>query len=95
MTNLQSERTPIAANVDLISQKPWKDEKEYIRLDGSLQYLMLTRPNITFVVSNVAQFLAAPKECHWLAVKKTFRYLSRTQSNGITLKKIKDTILVV
>ncbi|KAI9160658.1 hypothetical protein LWI28_010381 [Acer negundo] len=48
---------------------------EFRHLVGSLQYLTLTLPNIAFVVSNVAQFLSAPRQPHLVAVKRILRYL--------------------
>ena len=44
---------------------------------GSLMYASVaTRPNITFAVSTLSQFLDNPGEAHWEAVKHVFRYLA-------------------
>lgn len=37
----------------------------YRSIVGSLQYVTLTRPNITFTVNKLSQFLAAPTVLHW------------------------------
>jgi hypothetical protein len=46
---------------------------------GSLMYASVTtRPDITFTVSTLSQFLENPGEAHWEAVKRVFCYLSGT-----------------
>lgn len=45
------------------------DATTYRQASGSLQYLLFTRPNITFVVNKLSQFIHAPTGCHWGAVK--------------------------
>ena len=42
---------------------------------GSLQYLTLTRPDISFDVQNVSQFMGYPTTTHMEAVKRILRYL--------------------
>ncbi len=47
---------------------------------GSLMYASMgTRPDITFAVSTVAQYLENPGWEHWEAVKRIFRYLGGTR----------------
>ena len=43
-----------------------------------------TRPDITFAVSTLSQFLDNPGDAHWEAVKRIFRYLSGTRSYELT-----------
>ena len=46
---------------------------------GSLMYAAIaTRPDISFAVSTLSQFLENPGESHWEAVKRVFRYLAGT-----------------
>ena len=49
---------------------------------GALQYLTFTRPNICFAVNRVCQFMHAPTDSHWAAVKCILRYLNGTASYG-------------
>jgi hypothetical protein len=49
---------------------------------GALQYLTFTHPDICFVVNRVYQFMHAPTDSHWAAVKHILRYLKGTTSYG-------------
>jgi hypothetical protein len=50
----------------------------YRSVVGALQYLLLTRPNLSFSVNRVCQYMAAPTTLHWAAVKRILRYLHVT-----------------
>jgi len=52
---------------------------------GSLMYVAIaTRPDISFAVSCLSQFLENPGEAHWQAVKRMFRYLAGTRDQVLT-----------
>ena len=52
---------------------------------GSLMYASVaTRPDISFAVSTLSQFLNNPGHAHWEAVKRIFRYLSGTRDYELT-----------
>jgi hypothetical protein len=51
------------------------DTTHYHSIVGALQYLTLTRPDLSFAVNKVCQYLHAPTENHWSAVKRILRYL--------------------
>ena len=64
------------------------DKSLYQSAVGSLQYLStITRPDITFAVSNVAKYCSEPTEEHWTAVKRIMRYLKGTHNFGLLYKK--------
>jgi hypothetical protein len=48
-----------------------------------LNYLTTTRPNITYYVSVLTQFMEKPLEIHWNATKGVLRYLKGTLDYGI------------
>lgn len=58
--------TPMAtnANLKLNDGLEKSDEIEFRKAIGSLQYLSLTRPNITYFVNKLAQFMYAPSTIH-------------------------------
>lgn len=62
------------------------DATEYWRIVGSLQYLTLTRPDITYAVHHVAQFMSSPRTSHLTAVKRILRYLKGALDYGITFR---------
>lgn len=50
---------------------------------GSLQYISLTRPDISFSINKVCQFMHDPKGSYWTVVKRVLRYLKSTINHGI------------
>jgi hypothetical protein len=53
---------------------------------GALQYAIITRPDITFSINKVSQFMASPTNQHWLAVKRILRYLKGSIDKGLKLQ---------
>ncbi|CAH9056104.1 unnamed protein product, partial [Cuscuta epithymum] len=64
------------------------DPSTYRSVVGTLQYATLTRPEISYAVNKVCQFMAAPLQEHWKAVKHILRYLSGTITHGIIIKPL-------
>lgn len=52
----------------------------------ALQYATLTRPEISFSVNKVCQFMSNPLVDHWKAVKRILRYLSGTLHHGLLIQ---------
>ena len=62
---------------------PMKDPERYRRFVGKLNYLTVTRPDISFAVSVLSQFMATPYTGHWDAALRVLRYLKTTPGLGI------------
>ena len=57
----------------------------YHEVIGSLMYASIgTRPNISFAMSTLSQFLDNHRQAHWEAVKRVFCYLLGTKNLGLT-----------
>ncbi|XP_072052173.1 uncharacterized mitochondrial protein AtMg00810-like [Arachis hypogaea] len=89
MVGSTSCHTPLPSTVKLsaFGSAKFHDPALYRSLIGSLQYLTITRPEISFSVHKLAQFVQTPLECHWKMVKRMLRYLSGTANYGLNLKK--------
>ena len=46
-------------------------------------YLTITRPNITFVVHKVSQFMAKPRKPHYAAALKILHYIKNEPGRGV------------
>lgn len=59
------------------------DPSKYRRLIGRLLYLCITRPDITFAVHKLSQFVSSPCSDHWEAAEKILRYLKGSLGHGL------------
>ena len=70
------------------------DKEMYQRLVGKLIYLSHPRPDITFAVSLVSQFMHCPREVHLQVTYRILHYLEGTPpGRGILYKRNGNTIL--
>jgi hypothetical protein len=88
-------KTPMSTThtLSLLSGDPLTDPSSWLSLVGTLQYLSLTCPNISFVVYKVSQFMHQPTSFHLQAVKHFMRYLKATISYGLLLLRSSSHIL--
>jgi hypothetical protein len=86
--------TPMEPSVDLTPDSPSVSPKlltphektTYREMIGSLMYLStMTRPDITYAVSTLSQYLESPHTTHLEAVKRVFRYLIGTKQLKLVL----------
>ncbi|GAA0156639.1 transmembrane signal receptor [Lithospermum erythrorhizon] len=59
------------------------DPTLYHQLVGSLQYLTLTRPDLSFAVNRVCQHMHDPQASHFIMVKRLLRYVKATLDLGL------------
>ncbi|XP_025679063.1 uncharacterized mitochondrial protein AtMg00810-like [Arachis hypogaea] len=89
MEGCSSCHTPLSSAVKLsaLSGSNFGDSQLYRSIIGSLQYLTVTRPEISYSVHKMSQFVQAPLDSHWKMVKRILRYLSGTINHGLHLNK--------
>ena len=56
----------------------------YRSLVGALQYATITRPELSYVVNKVSQYMLAPLLSHFKALKKILRYIRGTLDYGLS-----------
>ena len=85
LTNSKTVDTPVELNAHLTPSggKPLSNPSLYRRLVSSLGYLTVTRPDISYAVHQVSQYLSAPRSIHYAAVLRILRYLKGTLFYGL------------
>ena len=81
--------TPMVGGLRLSAHQgePIPDPKLYRSIVGALQYATITRPEISYSVNKVSQFMHNPLNSHWQAVKRILRYLNGTLHHGLYFSK--------
>ena len=72
-----------------------EDTTRYQSVIGALQYLSLTRPDISFCVNRLYQFMSSPTSVHWAAVKRILCYLHDTIDMDLCLTKSSIDLLLI
>ena len=63
----------------------------YMSLVGKLSYLsVVSRPDLSFVVSSLSQVPKNPAQKHWLLAKKVLRYLKGSLDLCLVFKRSKN-----
>ncbi|KAD4584094.1 hypothetical protein E3N88_21695 [Mikania micrantha] len=73
------------SSLSLGDSPAFSDPVRYRQLVGALQYVTLSRPDISFAVNKVCQFMHSPTENHWSAVKRILRFLLGTINHGLLI----------
>ncbi|XP_071920701.1 uncharacterized protein [Coffea arabica] len=85
MSNAKPAETPMDPNIKLFpgQGEPLKNPGKYHRLVGRLNYLTLIRPDISFSVSVISQFLDSPCDTHWNAAIRILKYIKGAPGQGL------------
>ncbi|XP_039134235.1 uncharacterized mitochondrial protein AtMg00810-like [Dioscorea cayenensis subsp. rotundata] len=85
ITDLRTASTPIELHHHLSSSdgEPLPDTTRYRALVGALVYLTITRPNISYVVRVLSQFVSVPRSTHYASLLRVLRYLRGTISRSL------------
>ncbi|XP_071679967.1 uncharacterized protein [Lolium perenne] len=97
MTHCSGSPTPLSSSEKITAREgdllgP-EDSTNYRSMVGALQYLTLTRPDISYAINKVCQYLHAPTTVHWTAAKRILRYVKHTLSMGITFMKSNSSLV--
>lgn len=89
MSGAKDVHTPMSTSekLTLFDGSPSTDATVYKQIVGSLQYLAITRPDISFAINRLSQFMHAPTQLHFQALKRVLRYLKGTISHGLHLNR--------
>ena len=80
----ENHKLTLAAGQDL------NDATRYRRLVGRLIYLTISRPDLTYALHMLSQFMHSPKDDHMEAARRVLRYLKGTTGEGIFLHATND-----
>ncbi|KAJ4760135.1 hypothetical protein LUZ62_070510 [Rhynchospora pubera] len=88
MIHAKHSPTPMSTSSSLSKDDstPFDNPQLFRSIIGALQYATLTRPDITFAVNKISQFMQNPTLNHWAAVKRILRFLCGTIRHGIHLQ---------
>ncbi|CAA0817787.1 cysteine-rich RLK (RECEPTOR-like protein kinase) 8, partial [Striga hermonthica] len=65
------------------SGQPMEDPKLFRSVVGALQYATISRPELSYSVNKVSQYMQTPMNTHWKAVKRILGYLAGTLDYGM------------
>ena len=84
MVDCKPNSTPLEAKMKMTSNNTPFDDPSYFRgLVGSLQYLTLTRPDISYSVNFVSEFMHSPTIMHLQITHHILRYVKGTIDVGL------------
>ncbi|KAL4569586.1 hypothetical protein LXL04_025227 [Taraxacum kok-saghyz] len=66
----------------------------YQKLIGKLIYLTITRPDISYAIQTLSQFMHAPRKSHVKLAMRVLRYLKLNPGKGISIIKSKSLKLI-
>ncbi|XP_022023650.1 uncharacterized mitochondrial protein AtMg00810-like [Helianthus annuus] len=87
--------TPLSVNISFVaSGAPFDNPSLYRSIVGAQQYLTITRPDLSYAVNQVSQFMHSLTTHHFQEVKRILRYVKGTISYGLHFSVPKHNTLV-
>lgn len=88
LTSCKPVKTPLSLNLKLTLDQGVSllDPTPYRALIGKLNFLTHTRPNLSFSVQYLSQFMQAPTSAHMEALVHVLSYVQATAGQGILLR---------
>ncbi len=85
MTSCKPISIPLEQNVKLSANEGnlVEDTTMYRRIVGSLIYMTITRPDLSYAVRVVSQFMQTPRKPHLDVMRRILRYIKHTLQCGI------------
>jgi len=82
-------KVPLMPNLKLYAHlgQPLEDPNRFRRLVGKLIYLSITRPDISFAVQFLTQFMSSPIDAHMKEAYHFLRYLKATSEHRVLFAK--------
>lgn len=78
---------PASTPMDIKCRLSAKGTKCSRRLVGRLIYLTITRPDLSFAIQNLSQFMSTPTTEHLAAVHRVLHYIKNSPGQGIFLPR--------
>lgn len=87
MSDCNPSSTPVdkSSKLSSTSNLPVEDPTLFRSLDGALQYLTFTLPNICNAVQKFCFFMHDPRAPYFAAFKRVLRYIKGILDHGLTL----------
>lgn len=87
MSDCNPVKTPMEVSIKFVKAETPDESLPYRELIGSLNYLSVsTRPDISFCISKLSQYLTCYDKSHWTAAKRVLRYLKGTVNYRLVYK---------
>ncbi|PNX79902.1 hypothetical protein L195_g035893, partial [Trifolium pratense] len=89
MSGAKSTTTPLCVTtpLKLNDGSAPADSKMFRSIIGALQYITLTRPDLSFAINKLSQFMHQPTQLHLQQLKRVLRYLKFTINHSLKLTK--------
>jgi len=89
MDHCRALKVPLTPNLKLLynTGQPLNNPNIFRRIVGKLTYLSITRPDISFAVQFLSQFMSCPTDAHLKEAFHVFRYLRATAEHGVLFSK--------